>query len=387
MPIIPAVEALAADAQHWRRDLHSHPELDYDVGRTAKFVADRLHAFGCDEVNMFIGRSGVVGIIRGRAGAGRTIGLRADMDALPIHETTNLPWQSTNPGKMHACGHDGHTAMLLGAARYLAKTRDFAGTLAVIFQPAEEGGAGAKAMLDDGLMTRWPIEEVYGMHNAPSLPIGAFAIRKGPFLAAADRFTITIEGRGGHAAQPHLGVDPIVAGAQIVVALQSIVSRGADPLDSCVVSVTRFEAGTAFNVIPQSAQLLGTVRTLADATRAFAQRRLTEIAKGVGAAMGATIDVQYVSGYPVTHNHPAQTDFAAGVARKIVGDAAVVANAPPIMGAEDFSYMLEARPGAFIFVGNGDSAPLHHPGFDFNDAALPYGMSYWVELAQTALAA
>ena len=387
MPILPAIQDLAADAQHWRRDLHRHPELDYDVGRTAKFVADRLHAFGCDEVNMFIGRSGVVGIIKGRAGEGRTIGLRADMDALPIHETTNLPWQSTNPGKMHACGHDGHTAMLLGAARYLAKTRDFAGTLAVIFQPAEEGGAGAKAMLDDGLMTRWPIEEVYGMHNAPSLPIGAFAIRKGPFLAAADRFTITIEGRGGHAAQPHLGVDPIVAGAQIVVALQSIVSRGADPLDSCVVSVTRFEAGTAFNVIPQSAQLLGTVRTLSDATREFAQRRLTEIARGVGAAMGASIDVQYVSGYPVTRNHPTQTDFAAGVARAIVGDAAVVANAPPIMGAEDFSYMLEARPGAFIFVGNGDSAPLHHPGFDFNDAALPYGMSYWVELAQTALAA
>jgi len=387
MPIHPAVQALADDAQHWRRELHRHPELDYDVGRTAKFVADRLHAFGCDEVNMFIGRSGVVGIIKGRAGAGRTIGLRADMDALPIHEATNLPWQSEVPGRMHACGHDGHTAMLLGAARHLAKTRDFAGTLAVIFQPAEEGGAGAKAMLEDGLMTRWSIEEVYGMHNAPSLPIGAFAIRKGAFLAAADRFTINIEGRGGHAAQPHLGVDPIVAGAQIVVALQSIVSRGADPLDSCVVSVTRFEAGTAFNVIPQSAQLLGTVRTLSDATRAFAQRRLTEIAKGVGAAMGASIEVEYVSGYPVTRNHPEQTDFAAGVARKIVGDTAVVANAPPIMGAEDFSYMLEARPGAFIFVGNGDSAALHHPGYDFNDAALPYGMSYWVELAQSALAA
>jgi amidohydrolase len=388
MPIIPAIQDLAADAQHWRRDLHRHPELEYDVGRTAKFVADRLHAFGCDEVNMFVGRSGVVGIIKGRReGAGRTIGLRADMDALPIHETTNLPYESNVPGKMHACGHDGHTAMLLGAARYLARTRDFAGTLAVIFQPAEEGGAGAKAMIDDGLMTRWPIEEVYGMHNAPSLPIGAFAIRKGPFLAAADRFTINIEGRGGHAAQPHLGVDPIVAGAQIVVALQTIVARGADPLDSCVVSVTRFDAGTTFNVIPQSAQLLGTVRTLTDATRDFAQRRVTEIAKGVGAAMGASIDIQYVRGYPVTRNHPAQTEFATSIARKIAGDAAVVADAPPIMGAEDFSYMLEARPGAFIFVGNGDSAGLHHPGYDFNDNALPYGMSYWVQLAETALAA
>ena len=388
MPIHPAVQALADDAQHWRRELHRHPELDYDVGRTAKFVADRLHAFGCDEVNMFIGRSGVVGVIKGRrSGANRAIGLRADMDALPIHETTNLPWQSTNPGKMHACGHDGHTAMLLGAARYLARTRDFAGALAVIFQPAEEGGAGAKAMLDDGLMTRWKIEEVYGMHNAPSLPIGAFAIRKGAFLAAADRFTINIEGRGGHAAQPHLGVDPIVAGAQIVVALQSIVARGADPLDSCVVSVTRFDAGTTFNVIPQNAQLLGTVRTLNDATRDFAERRVTEIAKGIGAAMGASVDIEYVRGYPVTRNHARQTEFATQVARQIVGDEAVVVDAPPIMGAEDFSYMLEARPGAFIFVGNGDSAALHHPGYDFNDSALPYGMSYWVELAQSALTA
>jgi amidohydrolase len=387
MPIIPAIQDLAADAQYWRRDLHSHPELDYDVGRTAKFVADRLHAFGCDEVKMFIGRSGVVGIIKGRAGAGRTIGLRADMDALPIHETTNLPYQSTNPGKMHACGHDGHTAMLLGAARHLAKTRDFAGTLAVIFQPAEEGGAGARAMLDDGLMQRWPIEEVYGMHNAPALPVGAFAIRKGPFLAAADRFTIRIEGRGGHAAQPHLGIDPILAGSQIVLALQSIVSRNADPLDSCVVSVTRFDAGTTFNVIPQTAELLGTVRTLSDATRDFAQRRVTDIAKGIGAAMGANVEIHYVRGYPVTRNHPAQTEFAADIARKIAGDDAVDSNAPPIMGAEDFSYMLEGKPGAFIFIGNGDSAGLHHPGYDFNDAALPYGMSYWVRLAETALAA
>ena len=388
MPIIPAVQDLAADAQHWRRDIHSHPELEYDVQRTAKFVADRLHAFGCDEVNMFIGKSGVVGIIKGRrGGAGRTIGLRADMDALPIHETTNLPYQSTIPGKMHACGHDGHTAMLLGAARYLAKTRDFNGTLAVIFQPAEEGGAGAKAMLDDGLMTRWPLEAVYGMHTAPSLPIGSFASRKGAVLAAADRFTINLEGRGGHAAQPHLGVDPIVAGAQIVTALQTIVARGADPLDSLVVSVTRFDAGTTFNVIPQSAQLLGTVRTLNDSTRAFAQKRVTEIAMGIGAAMGASVDVHYVGGYPVTRNHPQQTDFATRIARKVAGDQAVIADAPPIMGAEDFSYMLEAKPGAFIFVGNGDSAALHHPGYDFNDAALPYGMSYWVQLAETALAA
>ena len=330
----------------------------------------------------------MVGIIRGRGAANtRTIGLRADMDALPIHETTNLPYQSTNAGKMHACGHDGHTAMLLGAARYLAQSRNFSGTAVMIFQPAEEGGGGGKAMLDDGLMERFGIQEVYGMHNMPALPIGAFAIRKGALLAAADRFTINIEGRGGHAAKPHSSIDPIVAGAQIVNALQTIVARNVDPLDSCVVSVTRFDAGTTFNVIPQTAQLLGTTRTLLGKTRDFAERRITEIANGVGAALGVQVDVQYERGYPPTVNHPEQTDFAAGVARRIVGDHRVATNAPPEMGAEDFSYMLEARPGAFIFIGNGDTAGLHHPGYDFNDAALPYGMSYWAQLVETALAA
>jgi len=386
MPINPAIHDLVADAQHWRRDIHRHPELDYDVPRTASFVADRLRAFGCDEVATGIGRSGVVGVIKGRgAPSARTIGLRADMDALPIHETTNLPYQSANPGKMHACGHDGHTAMLLGAARYLTQSRNFSGTAVVIFQPAEEGGGGGKAMLDDGLMERFGVQEVFGMHNMPTLPVGAFAIRKGPLLAAADRFTITIEGRGGHAAQPHSGVDPIVAGAQIVTALQTIAARNVDPLDSCVVSVTRFDAGTTFNVIPQTAQLLGTTRTLLNKTRDFAEKRITAIAQGVGAALGAAVDVRYVRGYPPTINHPDETDFAVSVARKIAGDDRVAADAPPVMGAEDFSYMLEARPGAFIFIGNGDTAGLHHPGYDFNDAALPYGMSYWAELVETAL--
>ncbi len=388
MPINPAIQPLVADAQDWRRDIHRHPELDYDVFRTASFVAERLKAFGCDEVAAGIGRTGVVGVIRGRGAASpRTIGLRADMDALPIHETTNLTYQSANPGKMHACGHDGHTAMLLGAARYLAQTRNFSGTAVVIFQPAEEGGGGGKAMLDDGLMERFGIQQVFGMHNMPTLPVGVFAIRKGPLLAAADRFTISIEGRGGHAAQPHVGADPIVAGAQIINALQTIVGRNVDPLDSCVVSVTRFEAGTAFNVIPQTAQLLGTTRTLLSKTRDFAERRIAEIAKGVGGALGVRVEVQYVRGYPPTRNHPKETDFATGVARKIAGDEGVIADAPPVMGAEDFSFMLEARPGAFIFVGNGDTAGLHHPGYDFNDAALPYGMSYWAELVESALAA
>jgi len=388
MPINPAIATLVADAQDWRRDIHRHPELDYDLPRTASLVAERLKAFGCDEVATGVGRSGVVAVIRGRgAPSARTIGLRADMDALPIHETTNLPYQSANPGKMHACGHDGHTAMLLGAARYLAQSRNFSGTAVLIFQPAEEGGGGGKAMLEDGLMERFGVQQVFGMHNMPTLPVGAFAIRKGPLLAAADRFTITIEGRGGHAAQPHAGVDPIVAGAQIVSALQTIVARNVDPLDSCVVSVTRFDAGTTFNVIPQTAQLLGTTRTLLSKTRDFVERRVAEIAKGVGAALGVQVEVQYVRGYPPTCNHPEETDFATGIARKVAGDDRVVANAPPVMGAEDFSYMLEARPGAFIFVGNGDTAGLHHPGYDFNDAALPYGMSYWAELVETALAA
>jgi hippurate hydrolase len=387
MPITPAIQDLAADAQSWRRDIHRHPELLYDVPRTAAFVAERLEAFGCDEVATGIGHSGVVGIIRGRgAASARTIGLRADMDALPIHETTNLAYQSANPGKMHACGHDGHTAMLLGAARYLSQSRNFSGTAVVIFQPAEEGGGGGKAMLDDGLMERFGIQQVYGMHNWPKLPVGAFAIRKGPFLAAADRFTIDIEGRGGHAAQPHLGADPIAAGAQIVSALQTIVARNVDPLDSCVVSVTCFHAGDTDNVIPQTAQLRGTTRTLASKTRDFAEKRIAEIAKGVGAALSVNVEVSYRRGYPPTVNHPEQTDFAASIARKISGDDQVSTNAPPEMGAEDFSYMLEARPGAFILIGNGDSARLHNPAYDFNDAALPYGMSYWAQLVETALA-
>jgi amidohydrolase len=387
MPIPPAVQDLVADAQTWRREIHQNPELLYDVELTAKYVADRLTAFGCDEVQTSIGRTGVVGVIRGARGPGpRTIGLRADMDALPIEEATNLPYRSRVPGKMHACGHDGHTAMLLGAARRLAQTRNFAGAAVVIFQPAEEGGAGAMAMIDDGLMDRFGIEEIYGMHNWPALPVGSFMLRKGPLMAAADEITITVEGQGGHAALPHQCVDPVVVGAQMVLALQTIASRNVDPLDACVVSITRFQAGAASNIIPQSAWLNGTARTLRAATRDTAERRIREIAGGLAAAAGATARVEYRRGYPATVNHPTQTEFAAAVARKVAGEAQVDSNAAPVMGAEDFSFMLEARPGAFIFLGNGDSAKLHHPAYDFNDAALPYGMSYWVELVETALA-
>ena len=387
MPIPSAVQDLVPDAQTWRRDIHQNPELLYDVERTAKYVADRLAAFGCDEVQTSIGRTGVVGVIRGaKGGSTRAIGLRADMDALPIREATNLPYRSRNPGKMHACGHDGHTAMLLGAARRLAQTRNFAGNAVVIFQPAEEGGGGALAMIDDGLMDRFGVEEVYGMHNWPALPVGSFMLRKGPLMAAADVITITVEGRGGHAAMPHQGVDPVVAGAQIVLALQTIASRSADPLDACVVSVTQFHAGSADNIIPQSAWLNGTARTLKPETRDMVERRIREIGAGLASAAGAEARVEYHRNYPATVNHPAQTDFAAAVARKVAGETRVNADAVPVMGAEDFSFMLEARPGAFIFLGNGDSAKLHHPAYDFNDAALPYGMSYWVELVETALA-
>jgi hippurate hydrolase len=308
------------------------------------------------------------------------------MDALPIDEETNLPYRSRTPGKMHACGHDGHTAMLLGAARRLAETRDFAGAAIVIFQPAEEGGAGAMAMIDDGLLDHFGVEQVYGMHNWPGSPVGAFSLRKGPLMAAADEITITVEGKGGHGAMPHLCIDPVMVGAQIVTALQTITSRNVDPLDSSVISITRFEAGTANNIIPQTAWLNGTVRTLKPATRDAVEKRIHEIAAGLAEASGASARVEYRRGYPPTINHAAETDFAASIARKVAGDSKVDVNAPPTMGSEDFSFMLEARPGAFIFIGNGDSATLHHPSYDFNDEVLPYGMSYWVELVETALA-
>ena len=386
MAVSGAIEALVDDARHWRRELHKIPELLYDVALTAKFVADRLQDFGCDEVKTSVGRSGVVGIIKGRGGEGPAIALRADMDALPIEERTNLPYRSTIPGKMHACGHDGHTAMLLGAARHLAKTRSFRGTAVVVFQPAEEGGAGAKAMLEDGLVDRFGVTQFFGMHNWPGLPLGTFAIRKGAILAAADKFTIALEGKGGHAAMPHRARDVIVAGSEIVLALQSLVSREIDPLDSAVVSVSKFEAGTVFNVLPQTATLLGTVRTLKAATRDLLETRLRQIVAGVAGAHGIEAKTNYERGYPPTVNHDRETDFAASVAERIVGVEGVSHDVAPSMGAEDFSYMLEAKPGAFILIGNGDSAGLHHPEYDFNDEALAPGIAYWTTLIETALA-
>ncbi|MET4636105.1 MULTISPECIES: M20 aminoacylase family protein [Kaistia] len=386
MPIINRLAEYQDEVAAWRHDLHQHPEILYDVHRTAAKVAERLQEFGVDEVVTGLGRTGVVGVIRGKRGAGgRTVALRADMDALPLTEITGKPYASTIPGKMHACGHDGHTAMLLGAAKYLAETRNFDGTAVVVFQPAEEGGAGGKAMVEDGLMERFGIDEIYGMHNMPGLDIGKFAIRPGPIMAATDEFNFTIAGRGAHAAKPHLSLDPIVIGSHLVQAMQTIVSRSVDPLDSVVVSVTKFHAGEAHNIIPQTAFLGGTVRTLTPEMRDLAEKRIREIAAGIGATYGARIEVDYDRNYPVTVNHVANTIFAGDVASEIVGGDRVDREVAPMMGGEDFSYMLEKRPGAFIFIGNGDTAGLHNPAYDFNDEALPIGASYWVRLIETSL--
>jgi hippurate hydrolase len=390
MPIVNRVADLQPDIQSWRRTIHENPELLYDVHRTASFVADRLREFGCDEVATGLGRTGVVGVIKGKKPAGngdlKVIGLRADMDALPIEEQTNLPYASKNPGLMHACGHDGHTAMLLGAARYLAETRNFAGDAVVIFQPAEEGGAGADAMIKDGLMDRFGIEQVYGMHNGPGIPVGSFAIRSGPMMAATDAIDVRIEGLGGHAARPHKCIDSVLVGSQLITALQSIVSRSVDPLESAVISICEFHAGNARNVIPQTAELHGTVRTLTAEVRELVEKRVREVVEGVARMTGARIDLTYERGYPVTVNHPSQTEVATRIAKEVAGEANVH-DMPPLMGAEDFSYMLEARPGAFIFCGNGDSAGLHHPAYNFDDKAIVYGTSYWVKLVESTLAA
>src|SRR6201991_3851865 len=332
MPIVNRVADLHSDITAWRRDIHEHPELLYDVHRTAAFVADRLREFGCDEVVTGMGKTGVVGVIRGKQPAGKgdikVIGLRADMDALPIEEATNLPYASKTPGKMHACGHDGHTAMLLGAARYLAETRNFAGDAVVIFQPAEEGGAGAAAMIKDGLMDRFAIDQVYGMHNGPGIPLGSFAIRSGPIMAATDAIDIKIEGLGGHAARPHKCIDSVLVGAQLITGLQSIVSRTVDPLDSAVISICEFHAGNARNVIPQTAELRGTVRTLTAEVRELVEKRVREVVAGVAQMTGARIDLVYERGYPVTVNHEAQTEVATRIAREVGGEGAVGETAP-----------------------------------------------------------
>lgn len=386
MPNVDTITALQAEITEWRRDLHANPELLYDVHRTAAFVVEKLSAFGCDEIVTGIGKTGVVGVIRGKANRnGRVIGLRADMDALPIQEDTGLPYASKVPGKMHACGHDGHTAMLLGAAKRLAATRNFEGTVVTVFQPAEEGGAGGKAMCDDGLMGRFGIQEIYAMHTEPGLPIGQFATAAGPLGASADGFRINVEGKGTHGADPHTGIDPLVVSANILLALQTIVARNIDPLKCGVVSVGALNGGKAGNVIPQTVEMVGTTRAYEPEVRDLLQRRVTEIAENVAKAYGAIATVNYRRMYPPTVNHARQTEFAVRVARSIVGDGNVEAQHKPLMGSEDFAFMLEERPGNIMLIGNGDSAGVHHPAFDFNDAAIPFGVTYLVGLVETGM--
>jgi amidohydrolase len=389
MPVVNRFADLAPAITAWRRDLHEHPEVLFDTHRTSAIVAEKLREFGCDEVVTGIGRTGVVGLIRGkRHGSGKVIGLRADMDALPMTEATGLPHASKTPGAMHACGHDGHTAMLLGAARYLAETRNFDGTVAVIFQPAEEGGGGGREMVEDGMMDRFGIQEVYGMHNMPGVPLGEFRIRTGAIMACSDVFSIEVTGRGGHGAQPHNCIDPIVVASQMVLALQSIVSRNTDPLASAVVSVTSFRSESdAFNIIPETVTLRGTTRSLTPEVQDLIEDRMTAVVAATAAAFGATARLDYQRNYPVTHNSPEQTAFAARIAAEVAGASRVDNDTPPVMGAEDFSFMLNARPGAFIFVGNGDTAKLHHPKYDFNDELIPVGCSYWARLVETAMPA
>ncbi|MEM9757195.1 MAG: M20 aminoacylase family protein [Pseudomonadota bacterium] len=381
MPVKNRFAELLPEITEWRRDLHKHPEILFETHRTSAIVAEKLKEFGCDEVVTGIGRTGVVGLIRGKStGSGRVIGLRADMDALPILEETGVPHASKTPGAMHACGHDGHTAMLLGAAKYLAETRNFDGTVAVIFQPAEEGGGGGREMVEDGMMERFAIDEVYGMHNWPGQPVGSFAIRPGAFFAATDVFDLRVAGRGGHAAKPHATIDPTVIASHLVMALQTIASRNANPVEQLVVSVTSFvTSSTAFNVIPDTVHLKGTVRTLSPEIHDLAEARLKAICAGVAATYGGEIAVDYQRNYPVMVNSEAQTEFAAEVARAVSGQCE---DAPLVMGGEDFAFMLNARPGAYIMVGNGDSADVHHPKYDFNDEAIPAGCSWWAEIVE-----
>ena len=385
MPIKNRFAELLPEIVGWRHDFHENPEIMYEVHRTAARVAELCRTFGCDEVVTGIGRTGVVALIRGRGhSSNRVVGLRADMDALPIDEVTGLPYASKTPGAMHACGHDGHTAILLGTAKYLAETRNFDGTVALIFQPAEEGGAGGKAMVDDGMMDRFGISEVYGLHNAPGIPVGQFAIRPGPLMASADEFRITVTGKGGHAAEPHRAVDTTLVACHIVVALQSVVSRNIDPLANVVLTVGTFQTDSrASNVIAHQVVMQGTVRTLDAQARDLAEGRVTAIAHATAEAFGAVADVDYQRGYPVTVNAPENTIYAADAAEAVAGR--VERDVKPIMPAEDFSYMLEARPGAYIFLGNGDSASCHHPAYDFNDEAIPAGCSFFATLVERRL--
>ena len=390
-PLKNSIAALIPELTEWRRDFHAFPELQYDLGRTAGLVAERLKAMGFDEVHEGIGKTGVVGLLHGVNGPAQDVGkrvlLRADMDALPILEAGAGAHASKKPGLMHACGHDGHTTLLLGAARHLSDTRDFDGTLVFCFQPAEEGGAGAQAMIDDGLFERFPVKGVYGLHNWPGLPIGHFAVAHGPAMASADTLDIVVQGYGGHAAMPHKARDPIIAASEIVLAAQTIVSRILDPLEPAVVSITSFNAGQTYNVIPDKAELKLTFRAFSESVAAQIETELKRICAGVAAAHRVEVEISHPEKhpYPPTINHPAETEIALEAMRAVAGPNNVHDDIKPAMGSEDFSFMLRRVPGAYIFLGNGDSAPVHHPAYDFSDAAIPHGVAYWTELARRVL--
>lgn len=386
MALVEGIAALEAEMVGWRRALHAHPELAFAEHDTAARVADWLRGFGLDPVLGLAG-TGVVATIEGRR-PGPAIALRADLDALPMTEESGVAHASKTPGRMHACGHDGHMAMLLGAAKHLAATRAFAGQVHVVFQPAEEGGAGGEVMVREGLFEKFPAEQVFGLHNWPALPAGVFGVRAGPIMAATDTFTITVEGRGGHAAMPHQTLDPIVGGAQVVLALQSLVSRRLDPAGMAVVSVTVFEAGSAYNVIPARAVLRGTVRTVEPGVRDAIEAQMKRLVTGICDGLGLTSAVDYVRGYPATINHAAEAELAARAAARVVGADKVMRELPPSMGGEDFAYMLGARPGCYVWMGTGrgeGTRGLHHPQFDFDDESLVVGASYWVRLVEERL--
>jgi hippurate hydrolase len=389
MPIINRIANFHDDMTAWRQDFHTHPELGFQEQRTSAVVAERLREFGVDEVVTGLATTGVVGVIRGRAD-GDAIGLRADMDALPIFEDTGLPYASKTAGTMHACGHDGHTTMLLGAARYLAETRNFAGTVYVIFQPAEEGGGGGKVMVDEGLFQRFPMRMVFGMHNWPLLPAGVFAWRPGPIMAACSMFEIAVTGRGAHAAQPHTGVDAILVAAHIVTGLQSVVARNMEPVEAGVVTVGAINGGHAHNVIPERVRLKGTTRWFSPNVGDVLESGVRRVATGIAEGFGARAEVDYRRTYIATVNDAEATDLTVTAARAVAGEARVVPMQKPTMGGEDFSFMLAAKQGSYIMLGGGrgaDDAMVHHPKYDFNDAILPVGASYWATLAEQLLPA
>ncbi|MEQ8402661.1 MAG: M20 aminoacylase family protein [Roseitalea porphyridii] len=383
----PTIEDLTADMTEWRRHLHANPETAFEEIKTAAFIAEKLRSFGHIDVHEGLAKTGVVGVIKGLKD-GPTIGFRADIDALDIDEQTNLPWSSKTPGKMHACGHDGHTAMLLGAAKYLAANRDFAGTAVFIFQPAEENEGGGRVMVEEGLFERFPMEQVYGLHNWPGMTLGQAGVRDGPVMASYDIFEISVEGTGGHAAMPHLGTDPILAAGHIVCALQAITSRRADPLKSLVVSCTQIHGGSTWNVIPNKVRICGTVRAFDEAMQDLAEDQITKIASNAAKMFEMEATTRYERRYPATVNHKKETGHANAALVAVLGDENVQRDLPPAMGAEDFAFMLNEKPGSYVWLGAGENTrPVHTPHYDFNDAVLPLGLQYWVTLARQQLIA